>query len=89
MILCMLDCSHITTREILHNTLAEVLELPVWYGKNLDALHDCLTDISRETLLRITHLEALREALNDYADIFLQVITDAAAENPRFTFEIA
>ncbi len=89
MILCMLDCSHISSREILHNTLSEILELPVWYGKNLDALYDCLTDISRETLLRISGMDALRASLGSYADGFLQVVTDAAAANPLFTFTLA
>lgn len=28
-----------------HNYLMEMLEFPEYYGKNLDALHDCLTDL--------------------------------------------
>ena len=28
-----------------HNYLKEMLEFPEYYGKNLDALHDCLTDL--------------------------------------------
>lgn len=28
-----------------HDYLKEMLELPEYYGKNLDALHDCLTDL--------------------------------------------
>lgn len=28
-----------------HNYLKELLEFPEYYGKNLDALHDCLTDL--------------------------------------------
>ena len=27
------------------NYLKEMLEFPEYYGKNLDALHDCLTDL--------------------------------------------
>ena len=28
-----------------HNYLKEMLEFPEYYGKNLDALYDCLTDL--------------------------------------------
>ncbi|MBQ4600577.1 MAG: barstar family protein [Oscillospiraceae bacterium] len=89
MILCTLDCSFITTKAILHNTLAEVLELPGWYGKNLDALYDCLTDISRETQLYICNFEVLQTNLEEYADAFLDVLSDSAEDNPNFTFVMA
>ena len=42
-----LDGSSVGSREVLHRTLAAGLRLPDWYGGNLDALHDCLTDITR------------------------------------------
>ena len=34
------DVAHI------HDYLKEMLEFPEYYGKNLDALYDCLTDLS-------------------------------------------
>ena len=36
-----------------HDYLEEVLNFPEYYGKNLDALYDCLTDLN-ETELIIT-----------------------------------
>ena len=36
-----------------HDYLKEVLNFPEYYGKNLDALYDCLTDLN-ETELIIT-----------------------------------
>lgn len=86
MIVCILDCSHITSKAILHNTLADVLELPGWYGKNLDALYDCLMELSRRTQLRVLHFDALLEALGDYAESFLDVLSDVSEYNPDFTF---
>ncbi|MBR7081998.1 MAG: barstar family protein [Oscillospiraceae bacterium] len=38
----------IADRDELHETLAMGLGFPEYYGKNLDALHDCLADISRK-----------------------------------------
>ena len=45
MLICILDGNNITNRETLHDTLATSLQLPDWYGRNLDALYDCLLDI--------------------------------------------
>ena len=40
-----LDCREMTDKPALHAYLKEKLALPEYYGKNLDALHDCLTDL--------------------------------------------
>ena len=40
-----LDGSAVSSREDLHEALARGLALPDWYGGNLDALFDCLTDL--------------------------------------------
>ena len=42
---CILDGKLIKDREMLHGILAAQPEFPDWYGRNLDALHDCLTDM--------------------------------------------
>lgn len=39
------DCSAWGTTEAMHEELADRLEFPDYYGKNLDALNDCLSDI--------------------------------------------
>ena len=40
-----LDAEKMQTREAAHAHLKEMLELPEYYGRNLDALYDCLSDI--------------------------------------------
>ena len=37
--------TQLTTKDTVHDALAAALELPEWYGRNLDALHDCLTQL--------------------------------------------
>ena len=39
-----LDGQYLLEKETAHVYLQEKLELPEYYGKNLDALYDCLTD---------------------------------------------
>ena len=44
-----LDVSACESVEDLHRALAEGLRFPAWYSGNLDALHDCLTDLHEPT----------------------------------------
>ena len=46
-----LDVSACESVEDLHRALAEGLRFPAWYSGNLDALHDCLTDLHEPTEL--------------------------------------
>ena len=41
------------SREEVHSYLKEKFAFPEYYGKNLDALYDCLTDIGRPTAVGI------------------------------------
>ena len=61
-----------------HDYLQRVLGFPDWYGKNLDALFDLLTDISRETILWISDADAVEPRL-------LRTILDAEDEDPYLT----
>ncbi len=61
-----------------HDYLAEVFNFPDYYGKNLDALYDCLTEIDCEIVL--INASAVDK---DVIDTF----KDAANENEFLTFE--
>lgn len=76
-----LDGARIADRAALHRALAEGLRFPEWYGGNLDALHDCLTDISKPVEIEIRNTRALEAALGGYARAFRRALTDSAAEN--------
>ncbi|WP_214327498.1 barstar family protein [Nonomuraea sediminis] len=41
-----LDASAWTREEDLHTAIAQALEFPNYYGRNLDALNDCLSDVT-------------------------------------------
>ena len=59
MIEAIIDGREIQDRRQLHEALAAQLHFPEWYGKNLDALYDCLTDVHEETVIRLLNLEEL------------------------------
>ena len=78
-----LDFEQITDRESLHAYLKETLNLPDYYGMNLDALYDCLTE-RPETTIELRHIPSLY-CLGEYANIILEVFEDASGENPAIT----
>ena len=80
-----LDGGSAGSRETLHQALAAGLRLPEWYGGNLDALHDCLTDITEPAELVIRRAAALEAALGGYAAALRRVLADCAAENEAFS----
>ena len=75
-----LDGTAIPNRERFHDAFAVVL--PHWYGRNLDALYDCLTDLP-EGEITLLHPETLWENLGDYGSACLDTLRDAARDNPN------
>ena len=85
--ICVLDGEKLLNRRMLHDALAEGLNLPDWYGRNLDALYDCLTDFQEETEIQILHKDALNGNLRKYAVLLVKVILAAAENNPRIHYK--
>lgn len=76
------------TKEAMHTYLARKLKFPSYYGKNLDALHDCLCEISHPLRITVTFTDRLTKELGDYGKTFLEVLKDAAEENPYITVSL-
>ncbi len=89
MIRAEIDGNAVTGREQLHELLAGRLALPEWYGKNLDALFDCLTEPGEEIMLTLRGREALEETLGGYARAFFRVLEEAARTGNRFHYVLA
>jgi len=74
-----IDCSSIHTKEDLHQIFRESLSFPDWYGNNLDALHDCLTEISGK--VRLLDWETAEARLGAYGAKAKKAIAAAALAN--------
>lgn len=84
-----LDAQHCPDPLTLHAYLAEILCFPPWYGKNLDALFDCLTDLSNAVVIQIPNRKALETTLGDYAQRLFSVLQLAAERNPNLTLQVS
>lgn len=74
-----LDGKRMTTIDETHRYISEALRFPEYYGANLDALADCLSERGGRTVVIFTNTGALRDALGKYADRLLSVFRDAAS----------
>ena len=83
-----IDCKPLSTPAAVHQALAQALSFPDYYGHNLDALYDCLTDIREGTGIHVLHSDALYENLGPMTHGLLRVLRDAAAENSELYVEI-
>lgn len=65
----------------IHELIADELEFPDYYGMNLDALHDCLGDISEETSITLMESDILYNRLGVSFEKLIRVLNDTAEEN--------
>ena len=76
------ECSDCVDKESLLRSLGRAFDLPEWYGANLDALYDCLTDLPERSaagwvvvLARLPHAPGFAAGERD---ALLEVFRDAA-----------
>lgn len=75
-----LDGARLCARAEAMELLGQALALPEWWGRNLDALHDCLTELGRPVRLELCDREAMEASR--FGGRLLRVLEDSAAENP-------
>lgn len=65
-----------------HLVFKELLDLPEYYGMNLDALYDCISTM--HCTLHVMYWDVMVEQLGHYGQLVLNTLTEAAEENPEF-----
>ena len=73
-----LDAANMTEKNAAHDYLKKALALPDYYGSNLDALYDCLTELG------VTEIQFVNlDAAGGYFAKVLSVFQEAQEDNPR------
>lgn len=84
--LILVDGARMTSIEQAHRYLERTLRLPPHYGRNLDALYDCLSDLPNSVFLILINGRQMDEALGEYAARLRRVILDASNTPYSFHF---
>ena len=71
----------ISDREELYDQLTRQLNLPAYFGRNLDALFDLLTEVSEPTEIHFEHTVEMEASLGSYAMALRSTLLDAQHEN--------
>lgn len=84
-----LEGGEISDRTQLYDTLKILLGNPEVFGRNLDGLHDVLTDLlpAHRIALTVKNFSALENALGRYALLFRRMLAELAEEDERFSVE--
>lgn len=78
-----LDGNNLLEKEKAHDYLKQTLELPEYYGNNLDALYDCLTEL-QDVVIKI----CATGQENVYFQRMMRVFKAAAEENEKLEVHI-
>lgn len=70
-----LDMKNVNSRDDFHNLVAREMDFPSYYGKNLDALWDLLTEENGVSVL-IMNANKLEENLGDYGKSILRLFSE-------------
>ena len=83
-----LDGREMTSREAAHRHIASVLGFPEWYGRNLDALADCLWETDGNLCVVLTEPEAMLEALGGYGQKIIDIFRENASHKGGCGFAV-
>ncbi|MCD7975369.1 MAG: barstar family protein [Phascolarctobacterium sp.] len=76
-----LDAEETKSRKGAHEYLAAKLKFQDYYGNNLDALYDCLTEVAADTSVAVPRKISEKGYLGDYGEKMLAAFCDAAEAN--------
>lgn len=82
-----LAISQLDTKDHIHDLMASMLDFPAWYGRNFDALYDCLTDLDEPVQLVIDHEGLTVDELPECTQTLLRIVDEAVEEGFGLTVE--
>ena len=82
-----LDGRKMDNRIKTHAYLKQTLSFPEYYGANLDALHDCLTDLYDVSII-LRYSTAMLNRMGEYGCRLIRVFEDVAGARGDFKFRV-
>ena len=76
----LLDGKDMTSRETAYRVIERNMGFPDWFGRNLDALADCLGELEADAAVVCVNTALLTEFLGPYGGKILACFRDMASE---------
>lgn len=83
-----LDGYRMTSVDTTHEYLAAKLDLPDYYGRNLDALWDVLSTVSEPLHMVLVNGDKLISNLGSYGELLLKVLYESAEFNKKVSINV-
>ncbi|MBO4879329.1 MAG: barstar family protein [Clostridia bacterium] len=80
----LLDGEKIKSAADMHRAFKKALRFPDWYGNNLDALSDMLTESTDEIGVILVNTDKLAESLGWRWEMLLRLLVELKRERPNF-----
>lgn len=74
MIITSIDAARLTDKASAHEYIAFSLGFPAHYGKNLDALADCLSELPRDRAVIVMNAKGATEYAERVIDVFVEIL---------------
>ena len=84
-----INSANIRSVEDFHKYIKESLDLPSYYGENLDALWDVLSSYSDKLRIVLTKHNLLVENLGQYGEDLIDLFHDLKEENDNIELKIS
>lgn len=81
-----IDLSGVSDRSGFHLRMSDSLSLPEWYGGNLDALYDILTEDESPLYIRFTGWKQLQELEPAFFEQLGRLFSEVRQEMPGFDY---
>ncbi len=78
-----IDLSEVKSKADLHDVLKSKLPLPDYYGRNLDAFYDALTEFDKPAEIRFVNVDAAEEAMESYIKSLRKLCKRVNDEDPE------
>ena len=78
MTIFILDGTKMGSRESAYGHIAKICRFPGYFGNNLDALSDCLSETGPDTVIILMNRDSMLEALGDYGFKMLEVFRESS-----------
>ena len=82
-----INCRKIDNIGDFYKILGKKLDFPEYFGNNLDALHDVLTERREPTKIRLWGFDRFAKKLGEKGECLREVLKAAQEENPKLNIK--